>query len=609
MKYTALLSLTLALVCAMPCVAAPRNVVVVGFVETTEPDFYESTITPTVSAIEKALPGYSVRLERLSTLTLLQDIDLYKPDLLVAPVSDTVTLMDQRAGVHPVATRKTILARDPNRSVGGTVIVRADRDDLTRFEDLAQTRLVATLPNAIDGWLALCYAFLKTPSEMKQYFQVVDFIGYGFPTVISGVLSGAYDAGVIPACLLERVEEDGLVAKGALKVLNRQADNSLACQHSTALFPDLVATTLPGTDPQLTKTLTLALLSTTTTKAGYSWQVSSDFHAVRTLQETLHLGLWSYLDDRSLTTLWNRYSGYVLGVLALLVFLLLNEWRLRRLVKKRTKELVLSFAERDQLRQAEQQAKAKLEQLEHMSALSQLCAMIAHELKQPVTSVINYTAILQMKLRGEKYPSHTSDETVLKAIQGTEREAKRIARIVDRVRSYAKRDRSEHEAVNLLAALRTALKEVERYRVGQLDVAPEVLHVDRFVLGNALELELLFINILKNAFEALAHAKTAVPNPSVTVHFEETADTLRLSIRDNGPAVSDATFAKLKEVSESIKPDGLGLGLAIVRNIADEHGAVLHIERLNPCGIEVSLAFPRTEDPRATQLDRGDSPL
>ena len=396
---------------AAPDYAPPFPPVVVGFVESAEPDFVASTIDPMVNALSKALPNRRITVARLSGLTLESDLALAKPDVFVAPVASVVTLMDKVA-VHPIATRKISLAKDPSRSVGGALVVRSDRKDLQGIPDLAGKKLLATLPNALDGWFALNDEMNLTPAEARRYFSTVDFFGYGMPNVLSGVLSGHYDAGIVPACLVERAEKDGLLAKGALRVLNIKKEDSLARQHSTSLFPDMIAAALPDTDPELSKDIAIALLGTIPDEAGYSWQVTSDFHSVRALQEKLHLGAWSYLDDKSLSSLWARYQAYVIGAVAILAFLLLNEWRLRCLVRRRTSELQVSLTERDKLQKAELATREKLKQMERMGAISQLCAMIAHELKQPVTSVINYTAILKWKLQhgGEgKEASERSD--------------------------------------------------------------------------------------------------------------------------------------------------------------------------------------------------------
>ena len=115
------------------------------------------------------------------------------------------------------------------------------------------------------------------------------------------------------------------------------------------------------------------------------------------------------------------------------------------------------------------------------------------------------------------------------------------------------------------------------------EVAPNV-----FVAGDPLELELLVLNLVKNAVQAL----DAAEGGTVTVTLARTDEFgAVLRVTDDGPTLSDEIFAKLLKVSESVKEGGLGLGLAIVRNIVDEHGATLTIERLSERGLAVTVRF------------------
>lgn len=108
--------------------------------------------------------------------------------------------------------------------------------------------------------------------------------------------------------------------------------------------------------------------------------------------------------------------------------------------------------------------------------------------------------------KGRKRASAATPDTVIdQAVSGAEREAKRIATIVDRVRSYAKRDLSEHEPVDLSASIMAAVRESESFRVGKMVLSPNPLPPGVMIMGHGLEVELLFINLLKNAHEALTN--------------------------------------------------------------------------------------------------------
>lgn len=583
------------LCCLAACSTAAAGEVVIGYIESTEPGFFDSTLRPTLQAVRKAWPDDSVRVVQLSATLTESDLLRHRPDLLIAPASTTVTLMD-KLGLHPIATLKSSRARDPSRSVGAAVVVRSERPDLLTLNDLKGKTLAATMPNAVAGWLALCNELDLLPAQAERFFARVNFLGYGIPNVLSSVLSGSSDAGVVGTCLLEKAQAEGLIEKGALRVLTPYQDDMIDCARSTQLFPGRVASVMPDADPERTKRLAISLLSEMAPDADYSWQISGDFHALRALQRKLHLGAWAYLNDRSLSALWSRNKEYVLAAAGIVLLLLDSELRLRLLVRRRTRELRDSFNERDKLQKAKQKTLERLSELERLSTISQLCAMIAHELKQPVNSVLNYTAVLRIKL-GSSIPPQTLDdrETCLKAVEGAQRESRRIAAIVDRVRSYARKDKTHHELINLSDCLSAAIAESQSFRVGATHVVPDPLPEKVEIYGNALEVELLFINLLKNAHEALMHGNEIDAPPMVRVEMSVHDTTAVVTIEDNGPAVSDETFERLHSISESIKPEGLGLGLAIVRNIVDEHGAKLGIRRLSPCGLRIEITFRTAE--------------
>ena len=569
--------------------------VVVGFVDSVEPGYYSQTVKPTLAAIARKIPNGIVTGVRLSTDNTIEEIKRISPDILLGPASVYMEL-NLTLGGHSIATRRTQWAENPSASIGATIVVRNDNTSIENLQDLQSRSIVAGSPDSVDGWLAFLYELKTNRLRKDDFTQRTTFLTYPMPDVIMAVLSGKADAGILPTCMLERAEMSGLLAPGKLKVINSKTTAGFACKHSTALYPDIVVAALPDTPPAIVKATTLALLSIPE-DTHYAWQVATNFVAVNRLYKELHLGPWKHLDDFTFENLWQMYGAYVMIVIAVFLWLLIDEMRLKRIVRKRTEALTKALIEREELEKQEAIARQRLNQIERMGAINQLCAMIAHELKQPMGSVINYITVLRIKLLNEMH----HDDIVNKAVIGAEEETRRMVAIVDRVRKYVKRDIDRNSIVAFHQVVQKAFNYYERHTAKAshliLDKLPEV-----FVRGNALELELLVTNLIKNADQAASNTDTQIKaeRPEVTVELKQETNAshlteVKLIVSDNGPALTDEAFERLKRVSESVKEEGLGLGLAIVRNIVDEHAGQLTITRLSSNGIRVVVTFMTVE--------------
>lgn len=561
--------------------AAPSSAAVIrlGVVTTTEPGFAATTVTPVVSEMEKLRPHDVVHVVQIAEHDLLHDIERERPDLLICSAWCFLNVLND-IGAHPVATRKTDRAASAVASIGAALVVRSDRADLRTLENLRGKKAAATLPHSVDGFPAVRLMLREKGFSDEKFFSSVNFLTFTVPDVLSAVLSGDADVSILPACALERAQEEGLVEPGLLRVVGLPPDGALACSRSTALYPDITAGILPWTPNELTRDFLTALLESGHAD-GYEWVATSDLRSVSNLYQELHLGRWAVLDDTSLSGLWKRYGRYAVFALLLVLLLVANEYRLKRLVEHRTAALTKTLREKELLARKEEAARERLASLERMGAISQLCAMIAHELKQPMGAVLNFLAVLKMR-SGEAL---RDDPVAERAMEGAQNEARRMAEIVDRVRGYAKRQRRTPEPVDLGRTIDEALSHLKPGPKTSVcrEVAPNV-----FVAGDPLELELLVLNLVKNAVQAL----DAAEGGTVTVKLARTDEFgALLSVTDDGPTLSDEIFAKLLKVSESVKEGGLGLGLAIVRNIVDEHGATLTIERLPERGLRVTVRF------------------
>lgn len=589
---------------AVPGVCAePPADVVVGFVDRPELGYYSRTVMPTLAAMARAMPDRTVTGVRLSPDDPIADLMRLRPDILVAPASVYMEL-ELNYGGHAIATRKTRWADNPSASVGAAVVVRADNNEIRTLADLRGRRMASGGADAVDGWLALAYELKERRLRPEAYRAHTTFLNFPMPDVISAVLSGKVEAGVLSTCMLERAELAGLLKPGALRVVDEKTTQGFSCRHSTALYPDIVVAALPRTAPDVVKATTLALLSMPE-NADFAWQVATNFVSVNRLYKELHLGPWKHLDDWSWRNLWKSYGTYALIILGFLAWLVLDEIRLKQTVRRRTAALTQALAEREKLEAQEAAARARLARIERTGAINQLCAMIAHELKQPMSSVINYMTVLKIRLADRI----SEDDIVSRAVSGAEEETRRMAAIVDRVRGYARRDINRSNVVDLDAVVAKAFARYSRHAAGTSRLTLSKLPAAR-IRGNDLEIELLVINLMKNADQAACDdtGEDVQSRPEVTVSLRLEPDDAggpdmaEIVVEDNGPAISDEAFGRMKRVSDSVKEDGLGLGLAIVRNIVDEHGGRLTIVRLSPRGLRVTAALPMYS-PALTQQD------
>ncbi|MFQ8815759.1 MAG: response regulator [Sutterella wadsworthensis] len=238
-----------------------------------------------------------------------------------------------------------------------------------------------------------------------------------------------------------------------------------------------------------------------------------------------------------------------------LLLLLVHHWRVNRLLKRRTAELRAEESARGAAAEALRASQENLALVERAGMASQLAAMFAHEIKQPLTSIANYlTGIrLMMKMGNFDVPKWTE------ALSAAEHETHRAADIIERVRTVLRKETPGFEPVDVRGLVGEALK-----HAGHLSEVVDVKTVfpdeEVLVKGDALELELVVVNFLKNAVRAVADLPS---RSSIVVEVFCQNEIVEVSVLDEGPAVSDEVFGALGKLTKSVSKEGLGFGLFI----------------------------------------------
>ncbi|KQW09098.1 MULTISPECIES: sensor histidine kinase [Pseudomonas] len=251
-----------------------------------------------------------------------------------------------------------------------------------------------------------------------------------------------------------------------------------------------------------------------------------------------------------------------------LVFLLLflnQRWRLAKLRQRSREELERLVEERTRdLRTAQD----GLVQSAKLAALGQMSAALAHEINQPLTAQRMQLATLRLLL------DHGRVDDAYKALKPVDDMLTRMAALTAHLKTFARKSPSGlRERLDLAAVVDQALQLLDtRLRDEQVST---VLHLTRpaWVRGDAIRLEQVLINLLRNALDAMADQ----PIKRLEVRLEADEQLWRLTVSDSGTGIAEEHLAQVFDPFFTTKAvgDGLGLGLAVSFAIIHESGGRL----------------------------------
>jgi nitrogen fixation/metabolism regulation signal transduction histidine kinase len=223
-------------------------------------------------------------------------------------------------------------------------------------------------------------------------------------------------------------------------------------------------------------------------------------------------------------------------------------------------------------------------------AWSEVAKRLAHEIKNPLTPIQLSAERLEMKLADKLVDT---DKTLLhKSVKTIVDQVDALQRLVNEFRDFGRLPQARLDALDLNHLLQEMMPLYDNENA-LVHVSWHLAEDLPMVLGDASQLRQVVHNLIQNAQDASAQSL----HPMVQVWTEQLSSSqkVRLRIIDNGSGFSEAVLQRAFEPYVTTKTGGTGLGLAVVKKIADEHQARIEIKNRiegdQNIGAQVSLSF------------------
>lgn len=246
---------------------------------------------------------------------------------------------------------------------------------------------------------------------------------------------------------------------------------------------------------------------------------------------------------------------------------------------------ILDIRQRKRLESVVERTRIELERVQRTAAIGAMSASIAHEINQPISAVQSYA---DAAARWLARPEPDLEEVRL-SLAGLNQAVAKVHAVTQRMRALVGGVRTELTPLGLGGLIGDTLAVAAR----DLDAHGARLVVladgDPAVLGDAILLQHLLLNLITNALQAMESAGVCDRRIELTLRTDATHATLAL--RDHGPGL-DPALDQPFDTFATTKPGGMGLGLSICRSILDLHGGRICLDNHPEGGAQATIELP-----------------
>jgi len=275
-------------------------------------------------------------------------------------------------------------------------------------------------------------------------------------------------------------------------------------------------------------------------------------------------------------TVWDRYRWQIVSVLAViliqaaLISILLREHRRRQLAEVQARQRM-----------------AELARVNRFSTAGELTATIAHEINQPLGSILTNAETAQAILKSPNPDIAELDEIVSDIV----RDDRRASEVIRRMRSLLTKAPFDLKRLDLNDVARETVEFLSTLAVARKVELTSLMTQNTLpIIGDRIQLQQVILNLVVNGIDAMKD--TPGENRIISVRTSRVDKFATLSVSDRGSGIAED---KLKEIFEPFftsKADGMGMGLSIARTIIEAHNGMISAKNRDHGGASFQIRLP-----------------
>lgn len=536
----------------------------------------------TIQAIESAIKPKKLITKHVKTIEEVDKaIENGEADMCI--IGAAIYWRHVKNGLRDIATLTTPEQPDPDKAVGALVVTRRDAP-YKDIEDLKDKTIGVNSPIGFQGLYCLLKELNDLGFDFNNFFSEIKYYGLDPAPRLSALRKGEVEAVTLNVCYYERMLKKGINVLEGLKVIGEKKSNGSNCLSSTSLYPNWTFLISPQIDSKTIVAVANALYNMPVEPDGHKWTIASDYRAPDELYKALKMGPYEHLNSWTISRIWAEFKIFILCGFLLISFAVFHYIRVSHLIEIRTSQLRSALDTQRRLTRSVHEMTRKYEATRRAFTVAQLSSIVAHELSQPVSSILLYAQGISCLLKKNPPPNKLE-----KGIEKIVDSAKEVEKFITLVRNYAKPDQNRDiKAIDIKEVLQNIV-------AGIIESDDLSSHNIKLLLPNCpvkvkipqVEFELAVTNLIKNSLEATQDN----PDPVIEIKMTTNQDKILLEVSDNGPPLTQDFLTKLQDPLHSTKVSGLGLGLSIVKAITEKHFGGFKLSLTKSGGLKASLEF------------------